>query len=306
VTAEEMQEALARVQEALAGLGNATVSAQRFLDGLGLPAPAAEAIRARLEVSSATTADRIDARVLAGLAGHSDDVSPSIAGGNQRLAHALAAELGTAVHLSAPVERIAWDAAGARLSAAGTELQAGRVVLAVPASALERIAFEPALPEPLRSAYAAVEYGHAAKLFVPLLAPTEPSAVLSVPERYWSWTATGGAGVQPVVSCFAGTASALERLGVARGPAGWVGSLVRLRPDLTLATEGAVLSTWDDDPWVGAAYSCAAPPVEAWAMTGPFHACGEHTAGEHAALMDGALASGLRAAEEVREALGRR
>ena len=45
------------------------------------------------------------------------------------------------------------------------------------------------------------------------------------------------------------------------------------------------------------------PPVEAWAAAGPFHACGEHTAGVRTSLMEGALASGLRAADEVVAAL---
>ena len=69
-------------------------------------------------------------------------------------------------------------------------------------------------------------YGHAAKLFVPLAATAEPSAVLSVPERYWAWTATGArrrgaAGRER----FAGSPPALERLGVAEGPERWLDSL---------------------------------------------------------------------------------
>ena len=54
--------------------------------GCGFDEGAREAIRARLEVSSAATADRVDASALAGLAAHADDVCPSVAGGNQRLA----------------------------------------------------------------------------------------------------------------------------------------------------------------------------------------------------------------------------
>ena len=83
--------------------------------------------------------------------------------------------------------------------------------------------------------------------------------MLSVPERYWSWTATGADGVQPVVNAFAGSAPALARLRLADGPAAWLESLERLRPDLALSPDDAVLSCWDDDPWVEAAYSCAAP-----------------------------------------------
>ncbi len=293
-----MQEAIGLIGEALADVAAGT-SAAALLDGLPLDPGASEAIRARLEVSAAATADRVPASALAGLAAHSDDICPSVAGGNQRVAHALAAGLGSAVHLASPVERIAWTEDGAVVSAAGGEIAVDRVVLAVPASVVDRIAFDPPLPAQLRAAYAAVGYGNAAKLFVPLARGTTTSAVLSVPERYWAWTATGAEGVQPVVSAFAGSAPALERLGVSEGPAMWLASLARLRPDLSLMADDAVLVAWDDDPWVAAAYSCEVPGSSAFAPVGPFHACGEHTCDGSAALMDGALASGERAAAEV-------
>ena len=139
------------------------------------------------------------------------------------------------------------------------EVEADRVVLAVPASVVGRIVFEPALPAPLAEAYAAVAYGNAAKLFVPLREVPPTSAVLSVPERYWTWTATAGAGVQPVLHAFAGSAPALARSGSRTAPArGSTRSHACARTSRSTSA-GAVLSTWDDDPWVGAAYSCAAP-----------------------------------------------
>ncbi len=301
VTEQALHESVAAIGRSLPAAAAGTTAAA-LLEGLDLDDGAREAIKARLEVSCAATADRVDAQALAGLAAHSAAVCPSIAGGNQRLALAFAHVLGANVHLAATVERITWTEGGVRVKAAGGELVADRVVLALPASVVGRITFDPPLPEPLRLAYAAVEYGNAAKLFVPLTAAAPPSAVLSVPERYWSWTATAGAGVQPVVNAFAGSAPALARLRVEEGPGPWAGSLARLRPDLALMPDAAVLSTWDDDPWIRAAYSCAAPSSEAWAPLGPFHVCGEHTDGASQALMDGALASGLRAAHEILEA----
>lgn len=299
VEARGLRAALAEIQAAVAAPGLGGVSAAELLDGLALDAGAREVVQARLEVSCGATADRVEAATLAGLAAHSTDASPSVARGNQRVALALAADLGHAVYLASPVERIEWQAGRARVRAGGSEVEAQRVVLAVPASVIGRIAFDPPLPEALRDAYAAVQYGHAAKLFVPLAASTPPSAVLSVPERYWTWTATGDGTVQPVAHAFAGSAPALARLGVEHGADAWLASLARLRPDLSLTPEQAVISTWDDDPWVGAAYSCAAPPPDAWQQAGVFHVCGEHTAAGNRALMDGALESGLRAAGEV-------
>jgi len=293
-----MHEALLAVASAVPEAA-AGESAKTLLDRLPIDPVAHEAIQARLEVSCAAPADRVPAVELAGIAAHSEDPCPSVAGGNQRIALELARVLGEAVHLSSPVERVRRDERGAVVSARGAEVACDRVVLAVPPTVVDRIAFESALPARLREACAAVELGHAAKLFVPLGAAAGTSAVLCVPERWWCWTATGADRVQPVVSCFAGSAPALERLEVARGPDRWLHSLEALRPDLALVPGDAVLSTWDDDPWVRGAYSVSAPGPQAWAPAGPFHVCGEHTDDAHRGLMDGALASGLRAAQEI-------
>ena len=93
--------------------------------------------------------------------------------------------------------------------------------------------------------------------------PSPPSAVMSVPERYWTWTATGADDApQPVVSAFAGSPGALAGLGRrVRAPQHWLVVARRLRPDLELEPASALLSTWSDDPWVRAAYSTS-PPTE--------------------------------------------
>jgi len=298
VAPEAMHAALSAVAAAVRTAAR-DESAAALLDPLAIDPAVREAIRARLEVSCAAPAERVAAAELAGIAAHSEDPSPSVADGNQRIALELARELGPAVHLSSPADRVRWSETGVAVSAHGAEVEAERLVLALPPTAIGRVAFEPALPGPLRDAYGAVELGHAAKLFVPLTATAPSSSVLSVAGRWWCWTATGADGVQPVVSCFAGSAPALARLDVESGPAAWLQSLAELRPDLALRPDDAVLSTWDDDPWARGAYSVSAPGPEAWAPIGPFHACGEHTHDTHRALMDGALASGQRAAHEI-------
>jgi monoamine oxidase len=172
------------------------------------------------------------------------------------------------------------------------------VVIAVPATLVR--GFE--LPLAFRDAVSRLRYGHAAKLFVPLREPPPTSAVLSVPERFWTWTARAGDAVQPVVHAFAGSPAALEGLDVAHGPARWLEAVARLRPDLPLDAGGALLSTWDDDPWARGAYSVHTPggndPALA-AAYGRLVFAGEYTAGPFAALMEGALRSGARAAAQV-------
>jgi monoamine oxidase len=298
-TVDELEAAAARLGAALE-TAPPDLSARGFLEGLDIPAGAREALLARVEISSANSADEVAARDLAGIAHVDREPAPSIAGGNQRLALELAERLGGAVRLSSPVERVVHSSGGARVRAAGAELEADACVVAVPASVLDRIEFSPPLPTELADALRAVRYGHAAKLFVPLRRPAPPSAVMSVPDRYWTWTATGDGGrVQPVASAFAGSREALDRLDVESGPERWLDLVAELRPDLDLDRSGAVLSTWTDDPWARAAYSTSPPAglVELFARpAGPVAFAGEHLGGGFAALMEGAIRSGRRAA----------
>ncbi len=304
VSPEELTAAVEAVGRALERRPRG-VSARQLLDGLDIAAGAREALLARAEISSANSADEVAARDLGGIAHIDDDPAPSIAGGNQRVPLALAASLGAAVRLRSQVERVTWNDSGVRVRAAGVEVEADACVVAVPAGVTGRIRFEPALPSALGAALRAIRYGHAAKLFVPLRGPAGPSAVMSVPERYWTWTATGDEdAVQPVLSAFAGSPGALQGLRVDAGPERWLDSVERLRGDLPLQRAGALLSTWADDPWAGAAYSTSPPRDTSDALergVGPLVFCGEHAGGKFAALMEGAVRSGRRAAAAVVE-----
>ncbi|MGH2990305.1 MAG: flavin monoamine oxidase family protein, partial [Solirubrobacterales bacterium] len=285
------------------------LAAPDFLERLDIDDGARAVLIARLEVSAASPADGVPATALSGVAHIGDDPSPSVAGGNQRLARALAEPLGSALHLGTEVDRIAWSTDGVTVGAAGGEVTADACVIAVPATKVGELEFEPALPAAVVGAIDGIRYGHAAKLFVPLASSAPASAVMSVPERYWTWTSTGaGGGVQPVVNAFAGSAPALDRLRVGEGPEEWLKSLRALRPDLALAEGDAVLSTWSDDPWVGAAYSIL--PGEETTTTlsepvGRLTFAGEHTGGPFAGLMEGALRSGRRAAGVLSSGAGR-
>jgi monoamine oxidase len=281
-------------------------SVAEVLDGLPLDPAAREAIAARLQVSTGQPVGELAATVL-GHAGSSFSTRESlrVAGGNQRVALRLAERLPGAVHLGVPVQAVSWSGPGVRVAVEGAELDAEACLLAVPASVIGRIRFDPPLPDWKAGALGRVAYGHAAKLFVPLRQVPPPSAVLSVPDHYWTWTAKGADGtVQPVVSAFAGSAPALAALEVTAGPATWRRRLAALRPDLDL-DRGAVLSTWDDDPWIEAAYSTRTPafrpgdPDLLARPVGPLHFAGEHTAGPWSGLMEGALRSGHRAATEL-------
>jgi monoamine oxidase len=296
-TPEEMAAAVEAANEAM-GSAPPELSARQFLDGLDIAPGARESLLARTEISSANSADLVAARDLGGIAHVDEEPAPSIANGNQSLALALAADLD--VRLDSRADQVEWSDDGVRVG----EVEADVGVIAVPASRLSQIDFDPALPAEIAQPLADVVYGQAAKLFVPLAEPAPPSAVMGVPERYWTWTATGaGDQPQPVVSCFAGSPGALAGLEVDSGPDKWLASLERLRPDLALDPHNALLSTWP-----GGAYSTSPPPELAGLAArpvGPVTFAGEHLGGAHAALMEGAIRSGRAAAAALLAQSGR-
>ena len=128
--------AVAEVERALATLvGNPSV--RELLGSLELDPGAAEAILARAEISSASSADEIPATDLVGVAHIGPEPSPGAAGGNQALSLALADRLGSAVRLGEAVTGIEWDDDGVRVSTAtGAAYEADSCVVAVPASVL--------------------------------------------------------------------------------------------------------------------------------------------------------------------------
>ena len=267
----------------------------------------ADAIAARVEVSCAYSGEDLDASVLREGAGAFGDFDThTVAGGNDRVAWALVESLGQAtVRLSAPVSAVGWDAGGVRVRAGDHETSADAAVVAVPPTAVGTIQFDPPLPQPKAAALGAVRMGQAAKLFVALRAPAEPSAVLSVPERYWCYTQLGADGESlPFVAAFAGSPGAVAALEAARGPDRWVESLSALRPDLELDVDTVLMSTWADDPWARGAYSTrsASASIEDPELSRPVGRlafAGEHTAGRWHGLMEGALRSGQRAARDL-------
>jgi len=186
------------------------------------------------------------------------------------------------------------------------EATADAVIVAVPMAVLRDMAFSPSLPKYLTAAWRRAGLAHNAKLHLPLTTPAAPSAVQSVPDRFWTWTATDESGhVQPVLHAFGGTEEGLAELDVAQGPDTWARRTAALRPELSVDLGRAMLTTWNDDQWAGESYSALTIEHAAGddgliaAPVGRVHFAGEHTAGTWAGLMEGALRSGVRAADEV-------
>jgi monoamine oxidase len=304
VKSSELEAAVQRLRSLMTAAAGESVA--DALVSLELSAAVREAVEARIEVSSAYPAVELDATVLTETgASFGRFETETIAGGNSRLAEALAAPLGAALRRRTPVERIEWDERSVRIEADGLSLEADRAVLAVPGPAMAAIAFDPPLPERKARALVALRYGQAAKLHVALHTSAPPSATLAVPDRFWCYTQLGPDGrPAPFVTAFAGTRAALDRLKVAEGPAAWLAVLRARRSDLDLDPDRVLLTTWHDDPWAQGAYSARAlssslSGEELARPVGPLAFAGEHTAGALHGLMDGALRSGLRAAEDL-------
>lgn len=281
-------------------------SAADAIAALGLDPPLSKLIQTRVAISNGHPADDLAASVLdEGASTFGDFDNHTLEGGNMRLAEALAAEDGAAVRLSSPVRRVRWSRGAVNIATDHAELEADAVVVAIPTAPLAEIAFDPPLEGATAEALRAVTYGQNSKLFLRLRSPAPPSAIMSVAGHFWTYTQLGADGrPAPFVTGYTGTTSAIDDLGSSDGFERWVTALVALRDDLDLEPESAMLSSWNDDPWVRGSYSARtlSSPLRDDDLVkpiGPLFFAGEHTAGEWHGLMEGALRSGRRVAEQI-------
>jgi monoamine oxidase len=281
-------------------------SAGELIAGLDLDPSVSKLIRARVAISNGHPVDDLDASVLdEGASTFGDFDNHTLEGGNMRLAQALADELGSAVHLSSPVRRVDWTRDAVNVAANDSEIETDAVVVAIPTAPLAEIEFDPPLEGATAEALRAVTYGQNSKLFLRMRSPAPPSAIMSVAGHFWTYTQLGPDGEPaPFVTGYTGTMSSVDALAGSDGFEGWVAALVALREDLDLEPGSAMLSSWDDDPWARGSYSARtlSSPLRDNDLVkpiGPLFFAGEHTAGEWHGLMEGALRSGHRAAQQV-------
>lgn len=230
--------------------------------------------------------------------------------GNQALARAIAESLPD-VRLGHAVHAIERDDAGVVVRVGPHVERAEAVVVAVPVRIAERMRFTPALPDNLAAALRELRMGVASKFAVGTSGRPSPRSRQSTDLPVWCWAANGEDGRSRLcVASFAGSPAAQAGLGIDAGLVGpWLDAIRRMNPDLTLEGE-PVMYAWPDDPYTLGAYS--AWDNASWdrqaqlsRMVGRVAFAGEHTAGPaHHGTMNGALLSGLRAAEQVLPVLG--
>lgn len=232
------------------------------------------------------------------------------AGGNQQLAHKLADAIGREhILLETSVTAIKTGEATVTVSLAdGRMLKTEDVVLAIPPSLWNRIAFDPPLPAVLTPQMATVikfltavkgRFWQAAKL-----APVSLSEDIG-----WTWEATnnqpGDHGACLTAFSSATVAKTIRQWKTEKRAEQYLIALERLYPGVREQFVQARFMDWPSDPWTQAGYSFPAPgqvttvgPVLRQGL-GRLHFAGEHTCFAFVGYMEGALNSGVALARRI-------
>jgi monoamine oxidase len=239
-----------------------------------------------------------------------------IDGGNDRLAAALAAPLGSRLRLKTEIIAISHRGKAVRVSVkhaqTQAQLSADYVIVTMPASVVRRIPITPSLPSQQHDAIARLQYGRVTKTLLQFSkrfwrAPGRPRAFGSALAFGAFWEGNeeqrGRAGVLSLMA--GGSASDATQAIVARdGPAGLVNTLDFLgSKNAELIASRQIV--WEQDPWARGGYAffdpTFDPALRAW-LARPFGRvffAGEHTSVRWQGYMNGAVESGRRAAAEI-------
>ncbi len=237
-----------------------------------------------------------------------------VAGGAQSMADRVAAELGGAVRLATPVRAIAQSARGVDVASDALRVHARRAIVAIPPALAAQIDWQPALPAARALLHQRLPGGSILKA---LAIYDEPfwrseglcgaSAALGSPIEI-TLDCSPEAGRPGVLAAFACGPYARE-LGALPAPE---------RRRIVLAALEARFGAraarptayeehdWAEEPWSRGCYMAHFPPG-VWTQFGPLlrepvglvHWAGTETATTSHGAIDGALRSGLRAANEV-------
>ena len=240
-----------------------------------------------------------------------------VMGGNDRIAAALAKPLGERLRLGTVLRAITQSAHGVRASiqtsGGSDQIEADYVICAMPASTVRDVAFDPPLPVLQHEANRSLKYGHATKTALQFDraswrkrgSPRGFGTNLPIGAVWDGNEEQHGAG--GILTLLAGGHASVDTkvMLASIGPQRLIEqmSFVDLKRASLVAWDSV---SWEDDPWArgGYAYFDPAfnPAIREW-LARPFRRvffAGEHTSIKGQGYMNGAVESGLRAAEEVR------
>jgi monoamine oxidase len=239
-----------------------------------------------------------------------------IAGGNDRLASALAAPLGDRLRLRTELVAVSHRGRGVRASLKHghqvATVQCDYLLFALPCTLLRRIPIAPPLPTQQHDAIARVKYGRATKTLLQFSdrfwrAPGRPRAFGSPLPWGAVWDANEEQrGKSGILSLMAGgeASDSTEAILAKDGPVAlaqsldWMGSR---RATLV----GCHSLTWNSESWSRGGYAFFDPgfdpELRAWLARpcGSLFFAGEHTSLQWQGYMNGAIESGRRAAAEI-------
>ncbi len=233
-----------------------------------------------------------------------------IAGGNAKLPNAMAAELGSALILNAPVTAVRRHGDVVGVTARGREHFGAHVVLALPPPPLRDIRFEPPLPAPIATAIAGLDLGAATKVVNQYRSPfwrAHGQSGFSMSDLTYriSWDAADSyatpAGLLTTFTT-ANNGHALAALADTTRIARVRDELAIVFPESPDQLAGpAATMAWSDEPFTGGGYAVY-KPNQLTAFWAPLRAGTDRIrfAGEHlealAGYMESAVRSGIRAA----------
>jgi monoamine oxidase len=247
-----------------------------------------------------------------------------IVGGNDRLPEALANALRSKVHLRSVLRRVTQTEGGvtAAIESHGRtqESRFDYLVCTLPASTLREVVFEPAMPEAQWQAIATLKYGAATKTALQFDraiwrrrgrprafgTPFGIGAVWDGNEEQGAGTRGGTASKPGILTLLAGGGASAEtqRMLASEGPSRILRELSWLDLGKVELTAWTSLS-WELEPWSRGGYAFFDthydPAIRYW-LARPFGRvffAGEHTSMRWQGYMNGAVETGLRAAEEI-------
>lgn len=241
-----------------------------------------------------------------------------ILGGNDRLPAKLARSLGDRLHFDTVLRRVRQTARDvtAILESAGRayEQRADYLVCAMPATTVRDVIFDPPMPEAQRQAVASLRYGAATKTALQFNRAVwrkrgQPRGFGTGLPIGAVWDGNeeqaGGARAGILTLLAGGRASASTRAMLSNGgPASILRQItwLNLREADLLAWSSM---SWESDPWARGGYAYFDPtfaPFDRSWLARPFARvffAGEHTSLRWQGYMNGAVETGVRAAEEI-------
>jgi monoamine oxidase len=233
-------------------------------------------------------------------------------GGNQLLAQKLAAEIGAErILLNMPARTVTIGSDGVVVGCAdGRTFGGDDIILTIPPSVWDGIAFDPKLPETLRP-----QMGRNVKYLISLknrfwLADNLSPESLSNGNVQATWELTAGQeGEGPAgMLAYSGgpAADAMRAIPAGERDSAYREELSKRYPNYAEAFVAGRFMDWPAVPWTMASYSFAAPgevttmgPILHQGIAGRLHFAGEHACYKFAGYMEGALQSGIAVARRL-------